>query len=74
MRALQTNDCSYTDIRDNSQAMEKAYGFDLSKYKGTTEMRKTLRNCVKPEVGKFIFEKYKFLCYNYNEHDKQKKF
>lgn len=53
---MQLKDCSYNDIRDNCQAMEKAYGFDLSKFKGTTDIRQTLRNCVNPEVGKFIFE------------------
>lgn len=49
-------DDNYTAIRDDIKAMEKAYGFDLSKYKGTTEIRKVLRNCVKPEIGKYIFE------------------
>lgn len=46
----------YTAIRDDNNAMEKAYGFDLSKYKGKTEIRKVLRNCVVPEIGKYIFE------------------
>ena len=50
------DDIIYNSIRNNTKAMEKAYGFDLSKYKGKTEIRKVLRNCVKPEVGKFIFE------------------
>lgn len=49
-------DGAYTEIRDDVHAMEKAYGYDLSKYAGTTEIRKCLRNAVKPEDGKFIFE------------------
>lgn len=49
-------DGAYNDIRDDTHAMEKAYGYDLSKYTGTTEIRKCLRNAVKPEDGKFIFE------------------
>ena len=47
----------YTAIRDDNNAMEKAYGFDLRKYKGKIEIRKVLRNCVVPEIGKYIFEK-----------------
>lgn len=53
---IQLDSISYTKIRDNIHSMEEAYGFDLSKYKGTTEIRKVLRNCVKPEVGKYILE------------------
>lgn len=48
---------SYTDIRDDVNAMEKAYDFELSNFKNTTEIRKVLRNCVIPEVGKYIFDK-----------------
>lgn len=51
------DDIIYTSIRDNTKAMEKVYGFDLSKYKIDSKLKRTiLRNCVKPEVGKFIFE------------------
>lgn len=50
-------DGAYSDIRDDVHAMEKAYGYDLSKYSGTAEIRKVLRNAVKPEDGKYIFEK-----------------
>ena len=50
------SDGAYSDIRDDVHAMEKAYGYDLSKYSGTTEIRKVLRNAVKPEDGKYIFE------------------
>lgn len=34
--------------------LEKMYGFDLSKYK-LSNKRQVLRNCVKPEIGKYIF-------------------
>lgn len=34
--------------------LEKAYGFDLSKYK-LSNKRQVLRNCVKPELGNHIF-------------------
>ena len=47
----------YTSIRDNSKSMQEAYGFDLTKYQGKTEIRKVLRNCVVPEIGKYIFER-----------------
>lgn len=47
----------YMAIRNDKNAMEKAYGFDLRKYKGKTEIRKVLRNCVVPEIGKYVFEK-----------------
>ena len=50
------NDCAYTDIRDDVHAMEKFYGLDLKQFYGTTDIRKCLRNMVKPEDGKFIFE------------------
>ena len=53
---MQLDSINYTKIRDNIHSMEEAYGFDLSKYKGTTEIRKVLRNCVKLEVGKYILE------------------
>lgn len=36
---------------------EDVLGFDLSKYKGI-DKRKTLRNCVKPEVGKHILDAF----------------
>lgn len=46
----------YTDIRDRTCDMEKEYGLDLSQFRGTTNIRTCLRNMVKPEDGKFIFE------------------
>lgn len=52
---------TFTDIIDNTKAMEEKYGFDLTKYrknfKGNTEFRQILRNCVVPEIGKYIFDK-----------------
>lgn len=51
------DDVIYTSIRDNISAMEKAYGFDLSKYNRIVDKRKVLRNCVKPQVGKYILDK-----------------
>lgn len=53
---IQLKDCVYTDIRDDIKAMEKLYDFDLNKYRGYADIRKALRNCVKPEIGKYIFE------------------
>lgn len=35
--------------------LEKMYGFDLSKYK-LSNKRQVLRNCVKPELGKYVFD------------------
>ena len=34
---------------------EQKYGYDLSKYKGI-DKRVLLRNCVSPEVGKYILD------------------
>lgn len=45
------------DIWESVKKMETAYGYDLSRYKLDTKLkRKILRNCVKPEIGKYIFE------------------
>lgn len=54
--AQEHTDGAYTDIRNDVHAMEKAYGYDLSKYARTVEVIKVLRNAVKPEDGKYIFE------------------
>ena len=35
--------------------LEKMYGFDLSKYR-LSNKRQVLRNCVKPELGKYILD------------------
>lgn len=45
----------FNSIRDNSNDMAKSYGFDIEQLKGV-EVRKVLRNCVVPEMGKYIFE------------------
>ena len=47
---------NYSAIRDNPKAMAERYGFDLTPYKKKVELRKVLRNCVVPEIGKYIFE------------------
>lgn len=52
----ENRDGSYTEIRDETKKMEEAYGFDLSKYKGSTDIRKCLRNAVKPKEGLYIFQ------------------
>lgn len=46
----------FESIRHNNKAMAESYGFDIEKLKGV-ELRKVLRNCVVPEMGKYIFEK-----------------
>ena len=46
----------YTKIRDKSSDMEKEYGLDLSAFYGTTDIRTVLRNMVKPQDGKYIFD------------------
>lgn len=50
------NDTTYTDLSDDVHAMEKEYGLDLSNFYNTTDIRKCLRNMVKPSDGKYIFE------------------
>lgn len=47
----------YTKIRDNIKKMANMYGFDINKLK-TIDKRKALRNCVHPEIGKYIFNKF----------------
>ena len=44
----------YSSIED----LYKIKGFDLSKYKGV-DIRLALRNCVEPELGKYIFDRVK---------------
>lgn len=54
--------------KDNIKAMQKAYGYDLTKYCGV-DKTKILRNCVNPEYGKHILEcaEYKFNNVNVNQ-------
>ena len=45
------------DIWESVKKLETAYGYNISRYKLDTKFkRKILRNCVKPEIGKYIFE------------------
>lgn len=45
----------YDGMRDKSQLMADAYNIDMSLLKGVNK-RTVLRNCVVPEIGKYIFE------------------
>jgi DNA (cytosine-5)-methyltransferase 1 len=43
-------------VRDgNNEARQELFGFDLSKYQGI-DKQKILRNCVHPNLGRFIFD------------------
>jgi len=42
----------HRDIKEDSLV----YGFDLSNYKAVKDKRKILRNCVDPELGKYILD------------------
>ena len=48
--------CEYTAIMDDNKSMAELYGFNIAELQGV-EIRKVLRNCVVPEIGKYIFEK-----------------
>ena len=57
-----TNDLNlgmFSEIKDKNKSMEEKYKFDLSLYKsfGYKFIQKVLRNCVIPELGKYVFEK-----------------
>lgn len=50
----------FDNIRSDIKAMQRKYGFSLKSYKNDLEyieIRKCLRNCVIPELGKYVFEK-----------------
>lgn len=51
-------DNNFTAMRDKPKEMAKAYGIDINILKNFSnyDRRKILRNCVKPEIGKYIFE------------------
>lgn len=51
---VQFNDFFSKD-KDSVPAMEIKYGFNLDKYKSINK-RQVLRNCVTPEIGKYILE------------------
>jgi len=57
---INTNDFNetiqYTKIRDKIKFMSQLYGFDLSDYKYKMDVKKCLRNCVNPQIGKYIPE------------------
>lgn len=56
----QLNLGTFSDVKDDIPKMQKKYGFDLSPYKKDLdyfEIKKCLRNCVIPELGKYIFER-----------------
>ena len=46
----------YSQVESDVKGMQALYGFDLQKYRRTVCVRKVLRNCVKPGIGKYIFE------------------
>ena len=48
---------NFSQMKNDSKMMSEQYGFDLTKYQGKTEIRKVLRNCVVPEIGKYIFDR-----------------
>lgn len=50
------SDGLYNKVRNRSGDMEKLYGLDLKPFARTTDIRKCLRNMVKPEDGRFILE------------------
>jgi DNA (cytosine-5)-methyltransferase 1 len=55
-----TKNHSFMNFKDDVKEMQKLYGFDLSKYRkdfSNVEFRQILRNCVIPELGKYVFEK-----------------
>lgn len=45
----------YTGTRDDSKQMAEFLGFNIDDLQGV-EVRKVLRNCVDPYIGKYIFE------------------
>lgn len=54
-----TKQSIFMHLKDNEKEMQKVYGFDLDPYKkdfDSVTFRKILRNCVLPELGKYIFE------------------
>lgn len=47
---------TFTSIKDNNKEMEKILGFDLTDFNINAKLKRTvLRNCVKPEIGGYIF-------------------
>lgn len=55
-----TRNHSFMNIKDDEKEMQKLYGFDLRKYRkifSNVEFRQILRNCVVPEIGKYILDR-----------------
>lgn len=46
---------NFSSMKDDNKSMAKFYGFDITGW-GGVELRRVLRNCVDPEIGKYIFE------------------
>jgi DNA (cytosine-5)-methyltransferase 1 len=46
----------FMQFKDDNKLMANALGFNINDLK-TVDTRKVLRNCVVPEIGKYIFEK-----------------
>lgn len=48
---------SFTTLKNSNSKMEEYYKFNLEKFKINFKLKRTvLRNCVKPEIGKYILE------------------
>ena len=49
---------NYDKIRGNSKKMAEIYGIDIDILKGfdSYKKRQVLRNCVNPEIGRYIFD------------------
>lgn len=48
---------TFTVLKDSNSEMAKFYGFNLKEFNINSKLKRTvLRNCVKPEIGKYIFE------------------
>ena len=51
---------NFMDLKDNEKQMQQLYGFNLEPYRkdfDNVTFRQILRNCVIPELGKYIFER-----------------
>lgn len=47
----------FMTLKDNNKSMAESYGFNIDDLRGGgVDTRKVLRNCVVPEIGKYIFE------------------
>ena len=54
---LNVKKAAFIDFKDDIKSMADSYGFDIELLKKhNADVRKVLRNCVVPEVGKYIFD------------------